>query len=162
MDHDYVGCQRKPIVRRFYSIGDAFPDRECQSICKDSIDTILSAKLHLQELKIERAEEFILRARKRIKKQQDSSQRAITDFFVPSNRPWDWLWISWSCIPGYLLPFCHTHFTSPHLHRILLWLIAMTPNNDIFSRTNTIGCVLRHTFFSLFLAKEAMLLAPGC
>jgi len=65
----------------------AFPDRERQSICKDLIDTILSAKLHLQELWIERAEAFILRARKRIKNQQNSSYRAITEFFLPSSRP---------------------------------------------------------------------------
>ena len=74
-------------VRQLYSIGDAFPNRERPLICKDSIDTILTAKLHLQKLWIERAEAYFLRAQKRIKNQQDSSQRAITEFFLPSNRP---------------------------------------------------------------------------
>ena len=73
------------MVRRLYSIGDAFPDLERQLICKDLIDTVRTAKLLLQELWIDCAKAFILQARKRIKNQQDSSQRAITKFFLPSN-----------------------------------------------------------------------------
>ena len=37
-------------IRRLYVIGESFPDHERHPICKDSIDTILDAKLRLQEL----------------------------------------------------------------------------------------------------------------
>jgi len=73
-------------IRRLYAIGESFPDHERHPICKDPIENILDAKLHLQELWIARSEVYILRARKRIQTSQASNQRSLTKFFLPSNR----------------------------------------------------------------------------
>jgi hypothetical protein len=73
-------------IRRLYAIGESFPDHERHPICKDSIETILDATLHLQELWIARSEAYILRARKRIQTSKGSNRRSLTEFFLQSNR----------------------------------------------------------------------------
>jgi hypothetical protein len=73
-------------IRRLYAIGESFPDHERHPICKDSIETILDATLHLQELWIAQSEVYILRARKRIQTSKALNQRSLTEFFLPSNR----------------------------------------------------------------------------
>ncbi len=77
-------CERA--IRRLYLAGESLPYHERHPF-RDPIDDVLSKSLCQQERWVTLTEEFLPKAKKRVKAQQQTGQRSLTAYYALSSTP---------------------------------------------------------------------------